>query len=156
MSYAMDRPAAKCQNIDRWSARPYFHHRMAHKTPPPLSRRERELLDVVYRLERATAAEIHAQLKNPPTLTTVRGLLRVLETKGHVRHEEDGKRFVYFPRTPRSEAGRSLLQHVVSTFFAGSPSEAVAALVGAQRDALSDEEIARLSAVIDNARRGRR
>jgi predicted transcriptional regulator len=125
-------------------------------TPPPLSRRERELLDVIYRLDRATASEIHAQLKSPPTPTTVRGLLRVLEAKGHIRHEHEGKRFVYFPRTPRSEAGRSLLQHVISTFFAGSPSEAVAALVGSQRDTLSDEEIARLSAVIDKARRRRR
>ena len=124
--------------------------------PPPLSRRERELLDVVYRLERATASEIHAALKHPPTPTTVRGLLRVLEAKGHIRHELDGKRFVYFPRTPRNEAGRSLLQHVISTFFAGSPSEAVAALVGNQRDTISDEEFARLSAVIDKARRGRR
>jgi predicted transcriptional regulator len=124
------------------------------KTPPPLSRRERELLDVIYRLERATATEIHAQLKNPPTPTTVRGLLRVLEAKGHIRHEHEGKRYVYFPRTPRSEAGRSILQHVISTFFAGSPSEAVAALVG-QRDALSDEEIARLTAVLQKARRGR-
>jgi predicted transcriptional regulator len=114
------------------------------------------LLDVVYRLERATASEIHAQLKDAPTLTTVRGLLRVLESKGHVRHEEDGKRYVYFPRTPRSEAGRSLLQHVISTFFAGSPSEAVASLMGAQRDSLSDEEIARLSAVLDKARKARK
>jgi predicted transcriptional regulator len=129
---------------------------MAHKTPPPLSRRERELLDVVYRLERATAAEIHAQLKSAPTLTTVRGLLRVLETKGHIRHEEEGKRFIYFPRTPRREAGRSLLQHVVSTFFAGSPSEAVASLLGAQRDTLTDDEIARLSAVLDKAKKARR
>jgi predicted transcriptional regulator len=129
---------------------------MSQRHPPPLSRRERELLDVVYRLERATASEIHAQLKDAPTPTTVRGLLRVLETKGHIRHEEDGKRYVYFPKTPRREAGRSLLQHVISTFFAGSPSEAVASLMGAQRDALSDEEIARLSVVIDKARRTRK
>jgi predicted transcriptional regulator len=129
---------------------------MPHKSPPPLSRRERELLDVVYRLEHATAAEIHAQLKDAPTPTTVRGLLRILESKGHIQHELEGKRFVYSPRTSRSEAGRSLLQHVVSTFFAGSPSEAVAALVGSQRDALSDDEIARLTAVIDKARRSRR
>ncbi len=112
-------------------------------------------MDVVYRLGRATAAEVHAELPDAPTYTTVRGLLRVLEEKGHLVHEEDGPRYVYLPSTPRKDAGASLLSHVVRTFFDGSPSEAMAALLGSEQDGLSDRELDRLARLVERARRDR-
>ena len=124
-------------------------------TPPRLSKRERELLDVVYRLGHATAAEVHARLADPPTYTTVRGLLRILEEKGHLRHEEDGPRYVYFPSTPREDAGGSQLAHVVHTFFDGSAARAMAALLGGD-EPVSDAELARLERLIQQHRRAKR
>ena len=109
-------------------------------------------MDVVYRLGRATAAEVTAELPDAPTYTTVRGLLRILEAKGHLRHEEDGPRYVYLPSQPREDAGASLLSHVVHTFFDGSPTRAVAALLGSDAPP-SDAELARLSELIERARR---
>jgi predicted transcriptional regulator len=123
--------------------------------PLNLSRRERQIMDVVYRLGRATAAEVTAQLSDPPTYTTVRGLLRVLEGKGHLRHEQDGPRYVYLPALPRDDAGTSMLAHLVRTFFDGSPARAMAALIGAGDDAPSDAELERLSRVVDEARAAR-
>lgn len=117
-----------------------------------LSRRERQILDVIYALGRATAAEVLERLPDAPTYTTVRGLLRVLEQKGHVRHEEDGGRYVYFPTVTRQRAAKTALRHVVRTFFDDSPSQAMAALLGAQRE-VSDDEIARLEELIAKARR---
>ncbi len=119
--------------------------------PEPLSRRERQILDVIYHLGRATAAEVLERLPDAPTYTTVRGLLRVLESKGHVRHEEDAGRYVYFPTTTKQRAARSALKHVVSTFFDGSPSRAMAALLGSERE-LSEEEIERLAELVERAR----
>ena len=109
-------------------------------------------MDVVYRVGRATAAEVHAALPDAPTYTTVRGLLRVLEQKGHLRHEEDGPRYVYVPSTPRDAAGASLLTHVVRTFFDGSPAKAVAALLGSRGGRVSDAELARLAELVERAR----
>jgi predicted transcriptional regulator len=123
--------------------------------PLNLSRRERQIMDVVYRLQRATAAEVTAQLPDPPTYTTVRGLLRVLEAKGHLRHEQDGPRYVYLPALPRDDAGTSMLAHLVRTFFDGSPARAMAALIGSDADAPSDAELERLSRVVDEARAAR-
>lgn len=117
-----------------------------------LSRRERQILDVIYELGRATAAEVLERLPDAPTYTTVRGLLRVLEQKGHVRHEEDAGRYVYFPTVTRQKAARSALRHVVRTFFDDSPSRAMAALLGTQRE-VSDDELARLEELIARARR---
>jgi predicted transcriptional regulator len=117
-----------------------------------LSRRERQILDVIYALGRATAAEVLERLPDAPTYTTVRGLLRVLEQKGHVRHEEDAGRYVYFPTVTRQKAAKTALQHVVRTFFDDSPSRAMAALLGSQRE-VSDDEIARLEELIAKARR---
>src|SRR5919107_5745372 len=99
-------------------------------TPLSLSRRERQIVDILYRAGRATAAEIHEQLPDAPTYTTVRGLLRVLEQKGHVRHEEEAGRYVYFPTVTRQRAAKTALRHVVRTFFDDSPSRAMAALLG--------------------------
>ena len=111
-------------------------------------------MDIVYRLGKATAAEVHEELPDAPTYTTVRGLLRVLEEKGHLVHEEDGPRYLYFAATPRQEAGVSLLSHVVRTFFDGSASKAMAALLGSGGAELSDADLARLEEVIRRKREG--
>jgi predicted transcriptional regulator len=108
-------------------------------------------MDVIYRLGRASAADVAAALPDAPTYTTVRGLLRILERKGHVRHVTEGQRYVYLPCAPRESAGVSLLSHVVRTFFSGSTASAVAALLG-RTGRLTDAELRRLSALIDEAR----
>jgi predicted transcriptional regulator len=110
-------------------------------------------MDVVYRLGEATAAEIHGAIPDPPTYTAVRGLLRVLVDKGHLRYARDGKRYVYMPSTPRGAAGASSMAHVVKTFFAGSPADAMAALLGSQRERISDAELERLAELVASARR---
>lgn len=126
---------------------------MSLHAPPPLSRRERQLMDVVYRLGTATAAEIHTALPDAPTYTTVRGLLRVLVRKHQLRHEQDGRRYVYLPATSRRAAGASSIAHVVKTFFAGSPADAMAALLGSEKGRLSGAELDRLAALVAKARR---
>jgi predicted transcriptional regulator len=119
--------------------------------PLDLSRRERQILEVIYRLGNATASDVLAELPDAPTYTTVRGLLRVLESKGHVRHEEAEGRYVYFPTVTKQRAAKSVMKHVVSTFFDGSPSQALAALLGGER-ALNEYELDRLARLIDEAR----
>lgn len=126
---------------------------MAPPSPPALTRRERQIMDVVYHRGKTTAAEIHAALPDAPTYTTVRGLLRVLVQKGHLRHEQDGRRYVYLPSTPRDKAGASSIAHVVRTFFAGSPADAMAALLGSEKNRISQAELARLAALVAKARR---
>jgi predicted transcriptional regulator len=120
-----------------------------------MSKREREIMDVIYRLRRASAAEVHAEVPAAPTYTTVRGLLRILEQKGHLRHTQEGQRYVYFPSTPRKDAGTSLLSHIVRTFFDGSAAKAMAALLGAG-GAGDDAELTRLQRIIKQARDRRR
>src|SRR6185436_17399522 len=115
----------------------------AIKGPPSLSRRERQIMDVVYRMGEATAADIHANLRDAPTYTTVRGLLRILVEKRQLRQDQDGKRYVYRPLTPKPAAGASSITHVVNTFFGGSPSAALAALVGSSEN-IPEEELERL------------
>ena len=124
--------------------------------PPQLSRRERQIMDVVYRLGSAAASDVQANLPDPPSYTAVRGLLRVLVDKGHLRHQPDGRRYVYLPSTPRPAAGASSIAHVVQTFFAGSPADAMAALLGSERGRISDAELARLAALVTRARRSKR
>lgn len=112
---------------------------------PALSRRERQLLDVVYRLGHATAAEIRAELDDAPSDSTVRTLLRLLEEKGHLTHEVDGPRYVYAATTPREVAGRGALRHLLGTFFGGSARRLVSALVDdEQLDERALDELARL------------
>ncbi len=120
--------------------------------PNPLSRRERQILDVIYHLGRATASEVLERLPDAPTYTTVRGLLRALEAKGQVRHEDDGGRYVYIPTLAKQRAAKSALRHIVQTFFDGSPSSAIAALLGNERS-LSEEEIERLAELVEKARK---
>ena len=130
--------------------------RKGRDAPPPLSRRERQIMDVIYRLETATAADVHAAMPDAPTYTTVRGLLRILVDKGHVLQKQDGRRYVYLPATSRPAAGASHLTHVVRTFFAGSPADAMAALLGSDKGQISDLELARLEDLVARARKTRR
>lgn len=123
--------------------------------PPQLSRREREIMDVVYRMGEATAADVHSHLSEPPTYTTVRGLLRILVDKGHLSYEQDGKRYIYKPSTPRPAAGVSSMAHVVNTFFGGSAADAFAALLGSKSGAIAPEELARLGELVAKARKNR-
>ena len=118
-----------------------------------LSRRERQIMDILFRQGRATAADVMAELPNEPSYSTVRTQLRVLEQKGHVRHEDDGVRFVYMPVIARHSARKSAMRHVVETFFDGSPEKAVAALLGSEGAKLSGEQLDRIATLIDKARK---
>jgi predicted transcriptional regulator len=118
-----------------------------------LTRRERQIMDVLFRRGRATAAEVMEELPGEPSYSTVRTQLRVLEDKGHVRHEDDGVRFVYMPAVARHAARKSALRHLVDTFFDGSTEKVVAALLGGDGARLSAEEIDRLYALIAKARK---
>jgi predicted transcriptional regulator len=113
-------------------------------------------MDVAYRFGRVTAADVHRTLEDPPTYTTVRGLLRVLVAKSHLRLEREGRRYVYIPSVPRRAAGATSIVHIVKTFFAGSPADAMEAFLGADRGRLSDTELARLAGLVERARRTRR
>ena len=121
------------------------------KSATGLSRRERQIMDVIYRRGRATAAEVLEDIPEPPSYSAVRAMLRLLEEKGHVRHEQDGPRYVFLPIVNRDRARKSALTHVVRTFFDGSATEAVAALLN-DGGKLSDAELDRLSAMIEQAR----
>ncbi len=125
---------------------------MPKPAPESLSRRERQIMDVVYRLGRATALEVREALPDPPSYSSVRALLRVLEEKGHLRHEQDGPRYAFLPTVPRDKARRSALRQLVQTFFEGSTAQAVAALLGEPGAKLTDEDLDRLSRLIDQAR----
>src|SRR5690348_13331787 len=124
---------------------------MPDRLTTQLSRRERQIMDVVYRLGRATAADVLDGLPEPPSYSAVRTMLRLLEEKGHLRHEQDGPRYVYVPTVARDRARRSALDHLVRTFFDGSTEDVVAALL-ARTDRPSDEELERLALLIEQAR----
>ena len=126
---------------------------MASPFQTSLARRERQIMDILFRRGRATAAEVMAELPGEPHYSTVRTQLRVLEEKGYVRHEDDGVRFVYLPAVPRRAARKSALRHLVDTFFEGSPEKAVAALLGGEGAKLTDEQLARIAALIAKARK---
>ena len=117
-----------------------------------LTRRERQIMDVLFRRGRATAAEVMADLPGSPSYSTVRTQLRVLEEKGHVRHEEEGVRYVYMAAVRRHAARRSALKHLVDTFFDGSAEKAVAALLGGEGAKVSSEELDRIADLIAKAR----
>ncbi len=121
-----------------------------------LSRRERQILDILYARGRATAAEIQSALPDPPSYSAARALLRVLEDKGHVRHEEDGPRYIYMPRVPRDRARRSALKHMVETFFGGSEADAAAALLDTSASKLSREDLDRMESLIARARKDKK
>ena len=118
-----------------------------------LSRRERQIMDILYRRGRASAQEILEAMPDPPTYSAVRAKLRVLEEKGHIRHEEEALRYVYVPTVARDSARRSALRHLLSTFFENSVEQAVAALVDLSAANLSREELDRISSLIDEAKK---
>jgi len=118
-----------------------------------LSRRERQMMDILYRRGRASAAEIHQALPDRPSYSAVRAKLRVLEEKGHVRHEEEALRYVYVPTVKRETARRSAVKHLVATFFEGSVEQAVAALLASATGDLSAGELDRISRLIGEARK---
>jgi predicted transcriptional regulator len=125
---------------------------MLQRPEERLSRRERQIMDVVYARGGATAVEVRQGLSDPPSKTAVRTLLRILEEKGHLRHVEEGRQYVYRPCRPRLRAGRSAFQRVLQTFFEGSLEKAVAAHLGDSAANLSTEELQRLSDLIQQAR----
>ena len=118
-----------------------------------VSRRERQILDVLFRRREATASEIQAEMPQAPGYSAVRALLRILEDKGHVRHREDVPRYVYLPVVEAAAARRSALRHVLDTFFEGSAAGAMAALLGGDGGKLSAEELTRMEALIAKARK---
>lgn len=126
---------------------------MSERSVEGLTRRERQIMDAVYRLGSATVAEVQAEIPDPPSYSSVRALMRVLTEKGELTYETDGPRYVYRATTPREEARASALERVLSTFFEGSASQAMAALMDLSGDELSNEELDRLEKMIDNARR---
>ncbi len=129
---------------------------MAKSPHHTLSRREREVMDILYRRGRATAGEVMDELSGAPSSSTVRTQLRVLEQKGVVRHVEEGLRFVYMPTVARRAAQRSALRHLVETFYDGSAESVVSALLGGEAASLSADEIERIATLVDKAKRERR
>jgi predicted transcriptional regulator len=121
--------------------------------PPDLSRRERQILDVLYKAGRATAAEVQEAMPAAPSYSAVRTLLRILEDKGHVHHEQDGTRYVYLPTVARDAAKRSALRHLLNTFFEGSTTQAIAALLDDDASRLSSADLDRLTAAIKRVRK---
>jgi predicted transcriptional regulator len=117
-----------------------------------LSRRERQIMDVLYERGRATAAEILAALPDPPSYSAIRALIKVLEDKGHVKHQEDGPRYVFTPSVPRAKARRSAVKHLLQTFFDDSAAEAVASLLGLSAGKLKPEELDKIEELIARAR----
>jgi BlaI family transcriptional regulator, penicillinase repressor len=120
-----------------------------------LGRRERQIVDTVYRLGRATVAQVLEELPDPPSYSAVRAMLRLLEDKGYLYHSEENGRYVYEPRLSREQANKPALMHLVSTFFRGSTEAAMAALLEESKDDLSDAELDRLAKMIDQARHKR-
>jgi predicted transcriptional regulator len=125
----------------------------AGSDPAGLTRRERQIMDILYKRGRATATEVMEELPGNPHYSTVRTQLRVLEEKGHVTHEEVGLRYIYVPALPRRAARKSALRHLVDTFFDGSAEQVVAAVLGGEGARLSDEELDRIAELVEKAKK---
>ncbi|MCI0487134.1 MAG: BlaI/MecI/CopY family transcriptional regulator [Blastocatellia bacterium] len=126
---------------------------MARRSHTHLSRRERQIMDIIYQRGQATAAEVMENLPSPPGYSAVRAMLRLLEEKGYLKHQQDGPRYIYLPTLSREKARQSALKQMLQTFFDGSTEEAVAALLDISRSRLTDEELDRLSQLIEEARK---
>jgi len=125
-------------------------------TLPTLSRRERQIIDILYQKGRATAVEVMESMPDPPGYSAVRSHLATLEEKGHVRHEKDGAKYVFIPTLHPSNAKRSAIRHLIRTFFGGSREQAVAALLEVAPSEFSREELDRLADLIEKARKGKK
>lgn len=121
-------------------------------TKPTLSRREREVMDILYRLGEATVAEVMDELADPPTYSAVRSTLRILGEKGHISHREDGRRYVYAPAVGREKARHAALDHLVETFFDGSAEQVVMTLLGRSDQEMSEDQMERIASAIQQAR----
>lgn len=126
---------------------------MGRSAPAQLSRRERQIMDIIHREGRATAAEVLERLPDPPSYSAVRAMLRVLEEKGHLRHKQDGPRYVFVPTQRPDSARRSALRHLLQTFFEGSREKMMAALLDDVPENLQDEELDRMAQLIEQARK---
>lgn len=126
---------------------------MSEKSDIHLSRRERQIMDIVYRRGEASAAEVLGELPEPPSYSAVRAMLRILEDKGHLTHQRIANRYVYSPKRSRREAGRSAVQRLLRTFFDGSTEQAVAALLEAADTSPSSKELDRMAHLIEQARK---
>ena len=126
---------------------------MSEKKPPPLSRRERQIMEIVYARGSATAAEVLEGMPDPPSYSAVRAMMRILEEKGHLTHRHDGPRYVYSPVVPRTAARQSALKQLVKTFFDGSATQAVAALLDMSESRLTPVEADQLATLIERAKR---
>ena len=124
---------------------------MTKEKKPPLSRREREVMDVLYRLGEATVAEVMEEIPDPPTYSAVRSVVRILENKGHISHREDGPRYVYAPAVKREKARRAALDQLVDTFFEGSSEQALVALLRRSDLSMSESQIERLAKAVRKA-----
>ena len=127
---------------------------MAKPNPDKLSRRERQIMDVLFQLNEASAADVQKEMKDAPSYTTVRTLLRILEEKGQITHREEGRRYIYRPKGSPKKAGRGALRRVLNVFFGGSLEDALAAHLGDAKNKLSKDEIDRLRKIIDDAEKG--
>jgi predicted transcriptional regulator len=126
---------------------------MTQSTHERLSRRERQIMDIIYKLGQASAAEVLENMADPPSYSAVRAMLRLLEEKGYLKHDTDGQRYVFVPTLNREKARKSALQQMLQTFFDGSTEEAVATLLNMSRTGLSTDELDRLSRMIEEARK---
>ena len=122
-------------------------------TPGGLSRRERQIMDILYQRGKASASEVREGMEDAPSYSAVRAMLRVLEEKGHVRHQAEGLKYVYVPVVAREKAKRSAVKHLLDTFFAGSPEQIVAALLDVSSSRLTREELDRMADLIEKAKR---
>jgi predicted transcriptional regulator len=123
------------------------------KTPQHLARRERQILEIIYQLGEASVGDVLARLPDPPSYSAVRTIMRLLEQKGHLRHRRELTKYVYRPTQSRESASRSALAHVVKTFFGGSAPDAVAAILDANGDDLTDDDLRRLEAIVEKAKK---
>jgi predicted transcriptional regulator len=118
-----------------------------------LSRRERQIMEIIYQRGKASAAEVREAMPDAPSYSAVRAMLRILEEKGHVKHQAEGLKYVYVPSVARDKAKRTAVKHLMETFFNGSPEHVVAALLDVSSTKLSSEELDRMARLIDNARK---
>lgn len=126
---------------------------MVKKSQATLSRRERQIMDIIYQQGQATAADVMKNLPDPPSYSAVRAMLKVLEVKGHLKHRQQGPRYVFSPKVSREKAKRTALKHLLQTFFDGSAEKAVATLLDVSRSDLSDEDLDQLTQLINQAKR---